>query len=223
MRGALAARADPDRAARMRDYMKSSMPYRGVPAPSRKEALRDAFSARPIVGRAAWKATVLALWRGARFREERYAAIALAGDRRSRKHAVSVDALPVYEELITDGAWWDLVDDVAIHRIGPLLGEHPRVLRPAVLRWSRDPDRWLRRCAIICQIGAKADTDATLLYAAIAPNIADRDFFIRKAIGWALRERSKTHPAEVRRYVREHEGELSGLSRREALASLERC
>jgi len=86
--------------------------------------------------------------------------------------------------------------------------------------WSRDPNLWKRRVSIICQISFKRDTDLELLYASIKPNLADRDFFIRKAIGWALRAYAWTDPKEVARYVREHEAELSGLSRREALKNI---
>jgi hypothetical protein len=83
--------------------------------------------------------------------------------------------------------------------------------------WSRDDDMWKRRVSIICQISFKKDTDRELLYANIEPNLADRNFFIRKAIGWALRSYAWTEPEEVARYVAANEARLSGLSRREAL------
>ena len=83
-----------------------------------------------------------------------------------------------------------------------------------------DLDRWRRRASIICQVGAKAETDVDLLGDAIVPNLADRDFFIRKAIGWALREHAKTDPDWVRRFVSTHRGELSPLSYREATRHL---
>lgn len=86
------------------------------------------------------------------------------------------------------------------------------------VRWSRDGDLWKRRSSIICQVARKQATDADLLQACIEPNVGDRDFFIRKAIGWALRERSKLAPDEVRAFVATHD--LSGLSRREALRRL---
>ena len=81
---------------------------------------------------------------------------------------------------------------------------------------------WKRRSSILCQVGLKGETDPDLLYDCIAPNFVDKEFFIRKAIGWALREYAWTDPKEVRRYVREHEAELSPLSRREALKNLGR-
>jgi 3-methyladenine DNA glycosylase AlkD len=87
-------------------------------------------------------------------------------------------------------------------------------------RWSTDEDLWKRRVSIICQISFKKDTDLKLLYANIEPNLAERNFFIRKAIGWALRAYAWTDPKEVARYVAANESTLSGLSRREALKNI---
>jgi 3-methyladenine DNA glycosylase AlkD len=86
--------------------------------------------------------------------------------------------------------------------------------------WSTDPNMWKRRVSIICQLKFKRETDLDLLYANIAPNLAAREFFIRKAIGWALRQYAWTDPREVARYVRANESRLSGLSRREALKNI---
>ena len=86
--------------------------------------------------------------------------------------------------------------------------------------WAIDDDRWLRRVAVICQLGAKDRTDRALLTDAVLANAADRDFFLRKAIGWALRDYARTDPAWVRRFVTAHEDELSPLSKREALKHL---
>jgi 3-methyladenine DNA glycosylase AlkD len=93
-------------------------------------------------------------------------------------------------------------------------------MRPIVLGWSRHDDHWLRRTSIICQVGSKGLTDQDLLFACIEPSLHERDFFLRKGIGWALREYSKTSPAAVRAYVAEHADRLSALSRREALRLL---
>jgi 3-methyladenine DNA glycosylase AlkD len=93
-------------------------------------------------------------------------------------------------------------------------------MRPLMRAWSTDEHLWRRRVSIICQISFKQETDLVLLYANIEPNLGDRDFFIRKAIGWALRAYAWTDPKEVARYVHAHESELSGLSRREALKNI---
>lgn len=222
VRRELAAAADPAKAPGMQAYMKSAMPYHGVRAPDQRRIFRAVFADHPVGSFAAWRATVLALWREAGHREERYAAVALASDRRYRAHRTSMAALPLYRELIVTGAWWDLVDSVATHPVAELLAQRRAPMTRELRGWSRAPDRWLRRAAIICQVNAKAGTDLELLYACIEPNLAERDFFIRKAIGWALRDYAWTDPDEVERYVHEHEAELSPLSRREARKNLAR-
>ena len=162
---------------------------------------------------------MLGLWRGARYREERYAAIELTEARRFDRFQ-DMAALPMYEEMIVTGAWWDYVDVIAGHRLGTLLRRFPREMRKEMLAWSRSDDLWKRRSAILCQLTFKEDTDLDLLYATIAPALGSKEFFLRKAIGWALRQYAWTDPKEVRRYVREHEKELSALSKREALKNV---
>jgi 3-methyladenine DNA glycosylase AlkD len=125
--------------------------------------------------------------------------------------------------MVVTGAWWDFVDAIAPHRIGAyLLRNYEASMKLVMIDWSRSDDRWKRRAAIICQLGFKESTDLDLLYACIEPNLEERDFFIRKAIGWALRAHAWTDPDEVSRYVREHDSRLSALSRREALKNIDR-
>ena len=127
--------------------------------------------------------------------------------------------MPLLRHLITAGAWWDVVDDVS-HRVGDaLLADRERV-EPVVREWIDCDDLWLRRSAVICQLGHRERTDLQLLVDAIEPAMPEREFFLLKAIGWALREYARTDPAWVRRFVAEHEDALSGLSRREALKHL---
>lgn len=218
LRAEMSAEGDPKRAPQMQAYMKSTMPYHGVAMPQVRAISRRLFDAENLATCEQWRKAVLALWRGAKFREERYAALTLAADTR---HAVCLtpDAFPMLEEMIVTGAWWDYVDEIA-HLVGRMLRAHPREVRPVLRRWSTDDDMWKRRVSIICQVSLKKETDLRLLYANIEPNLGDRDFFIRKAIGWALRAYAWTDPAEVARYVRENERRLSGLSRREALKNV---
>ena len=218
LRSEMAAAADPRKAAAMKAYMKSSMPYYGISSPDLARIYRRVFASHGLNGCAAWRRTIHELWRDAQYREERYAAIALLSDR-GHRDCVRPDLMPLIEEMVVTGAWWDLVDSLA-HVVGDLLRSHPRQMRPRMRRWSTDPNLWKRRVSIICQLGFKRETDLDLLYANIAPNLADREFFIRKAIGWALRQYAWTDPKEVARYVREHEAELSPLSRREALKNI---
>jgi 3-methyladenine DNA glycosylase AlkD len=199
----------------MQRYMKSAMPYRGVPAPALRAIVRDVFPRFVLSTFEEWRTALLELWDGAAYREERYAALELVGFRAYRRFR-TLEALPLYAYLITTGAWWDLVDGVATHFVAELLRGNPVEMRQQLLAWSRSEDLWLRRTAIIAQVSFKAATDQQLLYACIEPNLTERNFFIRKAIGWALREYAKAAPEAVRAYVSSHP-ELSGLSRREAL------
>jgi 3-methyladenine DNA glycosylase AlkD len=215
VREALKAAAEPKRAPGMQAYMKSAMPYRGVMAGPLRQITKAAFNERPLASFEDWRDTALALWRDAQFREERYAAQDLVGFGKYKAFQ-SPACLPMYEEFIVDGAWWDHVDDVAIHRIGPLLVHYRDEIEPIVRAWSTDDDLWRRRSSIICQVGAKGDIDLALLYDCIEANMADTAFFIRKAIGWALRSHAWLNPGEVERYVRANEDRLSGLSKREA-------
>ncbi len=216
IRAALRDAADPRRAPAMQAYMKSVMPYLGVGTPERRAILRRLFAEHPLSSSASWQDTVRELWRGARFREERYAAVDLLLDRRYRAF-LELDVLPLVEELVVSGAWWDCVDSIAAHALGELLRRHPAKMKRTLRVWSRDRNLWKRRSAILAQLRFKSDTDLELLYACIEPNLADPEFFIRKAIGWALRQYAWSNPGEVRRYAATLGDRLSPLSRREAL------
>jgi 3-methyladenine DNA glycosylase AlkD len=219
LRKALRRAADPQKAPAMQAYMKSVMPYHGVSAPLLRQVCKAMFADEQFASASQWQAQVLELWRGARFREERYAALNLAGDKRARPFQ-SPSAMSMYEELIVTGAWWDYVDDVASHRVGPILRDYPAPMRRKMLSWSKSKDLWKRRTAIICQLGFKFETDLELLYACIEPSLESREFFLQKAIGWALRQYAWTDGVEIRKYVRRNRSRLSALSYREALKNI---
>lgn len=215
VRSGLTGLADPLKAPRMQSYMRSTMPYRGVPAPERKKLTGRLFKDFPLADRAAFVEAAHVLWRVAEFREERYAVVDLTGYRGYARWQ-RPDLLPLYEELITSGAWWDYVDEVAIRRVGPILHASQEELTPIMRAWATDPDLWKRRAAIICQIGRKADIDLDLLSYAIEANIGEPDFFLRKGIGWALRQHARIGPDWVAGFVADHP-DLSPLSKREAM------
>lgn len=198
--------------------MKSAMPFRGVPSPSRRQIVRAAITESTPPTREDWLAAVTDLWRNASYREERYAALDLLATPRFRKWR-DPSLLPLCEELVVAGAWWDLVDAVAIIVRG-LFINHPDEMTPLMRAWSRDANLWKRRVSIICQLGSKERLDRMLLEEAIEGSIEDGDFFARKAIGWALRDASRCHPAWVRGFVERQGTRLSGLSRREGLKHL---
>lgn len=219
VRTALLAVADPARAPQMQAYMKSAMPYMGVGAVPMRQACKTLFADLRYADAESWQTDVLAIWRGAQFREEYYAAIELCAMRAARPYQ-RIAALALYEEMIVTGAWWDTTDAIASNQLHDILINDRAAMTEAMLAWSHHANIWLRRSAIICQLKAKAGIDLDLLYAAIAPSLGSKEFFLRKAIGWALRQHAKTDPDEVRRYVRENGGRLSNLSKREALKNI---
>jgi 3-methyladenine DNA glycosylase AlkD len=213
--------ADPQRAPRMQAYMKSKMPYHGVSAPFVREVCKKVLSESELNFSTAkeWQREVLDLWHEAKFREERYAAMALAAHKQARSFQTP-KALKMYEEMIVSGAWWDFIDPIAAHRVGEILKNYPKPMKAKMLNWSRSSNMWKRRTSIICQLDFKEETDLDLLYACIEPSLGSKEFFLRKAIGWALRQYAWTNPKEIRRYVKKNKKRLSPLSVREALKNI---
>lgn len=219
VRAALAAAGDPERAAGQQRYMKSEMPYYGVTLPGQRLLLKPLLKAHPPRSRQAWEATIRALWDEATHREEWYAAIAVA---RHPAAAGWLDpaSLDLWRHLVTTGAWWDVVDDIAANLVGGVLAGHRPEVTPVMRAWAVDEHLWLRRTAVLSQLGAKGHTDPELLRFAIESNVDDTSFWLRKAIGWALRQYARTDPEWVRAEVTRLDGRLSGLSRREATKHL---
>lgn len=221
LRKALQHVGDPAKAPAMQAYMKSTMPYHGVPMPLLRRACNGVFANLPFDTASHWRAQVLDLWRNARFREERHAALYLAGDKRAQSFRTP-SAMKMYEEMVVTGAWWDYVDDIASHHIGPILKDFQAPMRRKMLSWCKSNNLWKRRSAILCQLGFKTDTDPELLYACIEPSLTSQEFFLQKAIGWALREYAWTDAAEITRYVSFNRARLSALSCREAMKNIGR-
>lgn len=214
VRTALREHADPERAAGMQAYLKTTEPCLGVRLPEVRRVARAAAAVHPPGSVAEVVDAAEALWREAAFREERYAAQAVTGLPIARG---DLRLLPLLTEMISTGAWWDLVDGTQ-PRVRELLVEDPETMDGVLRDWARSPDRWLRRSAVIAQLGLKRHTDTALLTHVVLANADDPDFFLRKAIGWALREYAKVAPDWVAAFVREHP--LSPLSVREATRHL---
>lgn len=215
VRTSLRAAADASLAPGQQAYMKSAMPFLGVRVPEVRRLVRTLVRDLGIRDPAELATAARELWDDATHREERYAAAALLGLRPLKG---DLSLVPFHEHVARSGAWWDHVDEAA-HRVADLHDAHPAETATVVLRWSTDDASfWVRRLAIISQLGRKDRVDLGLLAAVLEPNLADREFFIRKAVGWSLREVAKVDPDWVRAYVAGHE--LSPLSRREALKHL---
>lgn len=219
LRRALRRVADPERALAMQAYMKSAMPFLGVGSPPRRAAVRTCLADHPVHDAAELQRVVIDLWDRARFREQRYAAIDVLLHARHRRF-VSYRSLPLIEKLVTEGAWWDFVDGLAAHGLGGLLRDEPAKMKRVLHRWSRARGLWKRRAALLAQLRFGADIDLDLLYSCIDDNLQHHDFFIQKAIGWALRSHAWTDPKAVRRHVASLGARLSPLARREALKNV---
>lgn len=215
IRESLRAIAAPERAGEMGAYMKvvenNGLGFLGIRRPDVRRITHGAArEASPEVLLDA----VVDLWDQAEYREERYAAHDLLGLRWTHGR---LDLLDLHLRMVLEGAWWDHVDQVAA-RIADLVATHPVPMAATLSSWSTAENFWVRRVAIIGQLGLKDRIDLDLLADVMEPSRGEAEFFLRKAIGWALRDAARTHAGWVREYVETHE--LSPLSRREALKHL---
>lgn len=209
VRDALQKAADPERAHGMSAYMKHQFQYFGVATPKRRELIRPLLA--ELKGSTPAQLLKLAneLWELPE-REYQYVAIDLLGTYRRRFEPRHIAALL---RLAQKKSWWDTVDGLA-SVVGPVVREHQA--QPLMDAAIEHRNLWVRRIAIIHQLGSRADTDTKRLFAYAAARAAETDFFIRKAIGWALREYAKHDPAAVYRFVDRMGDRLSPLTRREA-------
>jgi len=186
--------ADPAKAAPMQAYMKTDMPFYGVPKPLRAPIARELKKRFPPSTAIEYRQHVSDLW-ALPHREEKYLAIGYA---ESFRQFISFDQVDLYERLIVEGAWWDFVDEVASHLVGRVLLDDQKRMRPVPRTWIDGSDMWLRRTAIISQLGHKEKTDWPMLSDFCLRRAHEREFFIRKAIGWALRDYARVEPDLVR-------------------------
>jgi 3-methyladenine DNA glycosylase AlkD len=214
---AFEARRDPGRGYAMAVYMRRRFPFFGIPAQERLAVYRQVSADLPPWDEKDLRAVALACW-ALPEREYQYFAVTLL---RSHIGVVSPGFLPSVEQLISTKPWWDTVDELAQHVVGPMVAGHPE-LRTSMDAWIASDDLWLARTAILHQNRYRDRTDPELLFSYCLRRADDTDFFIRKAIGWALREYSKTNPDAVLRFVVANSGRLSGLSKREALRLISR-
>ncbi|MFK4070628.1 DNA alkylation repair protein [Streptomyces sp. NPDC029674] len=209
------AAADPVRAAQMRAYMKDVAPFLGLTSPVRRELSRAVLAGTPRPDETDCAAIALRCWE---LPEREYAYFAVDYLRRHVKRCSS-GFLPVVRHLVTTHSWWDTVDLLAAHVVGGLVAADPE-LRTAMDEWIEDEDLWVARTALLHQLRYKSATDAERLFAYCVRQSGHPDFFLRKAIGWCLREYAKTDPDAVRAFVERERGRLAPLSVREALKNL---
>jgi 3-methyladenine DNA glycosylase AlkD len=209
------AAADPVRAAAMAAYMRDQFPFAGLPSPTLRAAERAALAGLPAPDEDDLRSVALACWERPE-REYQYVAcdylrihVALPGP----------SFLTVAHTLITAKSWWDTIDPLATRFVGGLVHRHPGLLE-SMDAWSTDENMWLVRTAILFQLHYGEQTDTERLFGYCTRQAGHRDFFVRKAIGWALRNYARTDPDAVRSYLARNRDRLSPLSVREATKHL---
>lgn len=208
--------ANPEKALQMKAYMKNQFEYLGLPSPIRRELTKAFYKEQGLPEPGQVESIVEECWMFP-YREYKYFAMELMV---KMKKKVGHDAIFLYERLITNQSWWDTIDLIAPSLVGFHFMEYPEERAKYLNKWMKSGNIWLQRSCILFQLKYKLDTDTRLLSSIINKLKDSKEFFIRKAIGWSLREYSKTDPGFVVRFVQNHE--LSGLSHREALKWLER-
>jgi len=207
----LEAARDPARAVGMRAYMRDQFDYFGLPAPALRALEKAALAGLPTPGEDDLRAFALACWE----RPEREFQYVTCDYLRTHLAVAGPQFLEVVRTLITTKSWWDTVDPLATRVVGGLVRRHPALVAD-MDAWSADDDKWLVRTAILHQMHYAEATDTERLFGYCTRQAGHRDFFVRKAIGWSLRQYAYTDPDAVRHYVTDNRDRLSPLSVREA-------
>lgn len=214
---AFRAHADPGAAPAMAAYMRDGFPFLGIKSPERRRLTSEVLEGLARPSQADLRGLATAMWELPEREFQYFAVDVLARWVRVCRPGF----LRTVRRLVTTKPWWDTIDALAANVVGPLVVIHPDLVHELNI-WVATHRIWLARTAILHQLRYKEATDAQRLFRYCLSRAGDDEFFIRKAIGWALREYSKTDAAAVRTFVADHADELSALSQREALKWLER-
>ncbi len=210
--------ANPEYAFNMKKYMKNKYEFFGINTPTRRKLTREFLRKENLPPYKNIAEIVKELWNKPE-REFQHFAMELLF-RYSKQ--LKVDDYKIFEFMITNKSWWDSVDYIAPNIVGTHFKLFPKLMKPISTEWINSNNMWLQRAAILFQLKYKENTDRELLFTFIKQRSFSSEFFIRKAIGWALREYSKTNPKAVLEFVNNYEQQLSGLSKREALKIINR-
>jgi 3-methyladenine DNA glycosylase AlkD len=202
---------DSTRAVAMEKYMKNKFVFFGIPQSRRRMLFKDFLKANGIPIKDSMTDVVFAMLAYAE-REMHYCAMELM---QKKMKEVEKDDIEIITEMIVTHSWWDTVDYIAVHLAGAYFRAFPESANKVTDAWMQSGNLWLQRSAILFQLKYREKTDTALLFGLIAKSFGSKEFFIRKAAGWALRELSKTQPTAVREFVESHT--LSGLTVREAM------
>ncbi len=215
--GAFEAVQNSELAVEMKVYLRDKFPFYGVPRPERNEILKRF---KPEIKKLSQTETVQlvhSLW-ALPNREMHYNAMDVL---KVNQRKLTVDNLKDVEVWLTTNSWWDTVDILASNTVGLLVSQSANQTNEFIDKWIESDNFWLNRTAIIYQLKYKLETDTEVLTQAILPHIHSEEFFIQKAIGWALRQYGKYNPEWVRQFLDEHQ--LKPLSKREAEKLLPRA
>ncbi len=204
---------DPVNAAAMKKYMKGKFEYFGIKSPLRRELGKSHILEMGIPDEDEIETVIVECWSLPQ-RELQYFAMELAGKVAKKAELCRID---LYEYMVEEKSWWDTVDYIASNLVGEHFRRYPDSIIPYTDRWISSGNIWLQRVVLLFQLKYRKDTDLALMTKAIAHLTGSKEFFINKAIGWILREYSKTDATWVQHYVAEHTGQLAPLSKREAL------
>jgi len=211
LRDAFEQHANPGRAVQMSAYMRHISAFYGIAAPIRQEISREFIRTHGLPGKEQLESLVVYAW-NQQEREWHYAAMEIL-ERFARKGDTTL--LQLAEYMITRKSWWDTVDYIAPNIAGAVFKKHPELIPSQTDQWMNSGHLWLQRSCLLFQLKYRNETDQELLFRLCERSSGHKDFFIRKAIGWALREYSKRNPVAVVEFVNSHT--LSPLSRKEAL------
>ncbi len=203
--------ANPTNAEPMAKYMKNLFPYLGVKTPERREITKKFFKENSLPPISDLEEIIRDLWELPE-REFQYFAVGML---RKFSKKLDKDFIELFEHLIITKSWWDSVDGIASWLVGSLFKRFPKLIKPYTEKWMKSGNMWLQRTMILFQLGYKDETDVKLLFKNIKKCMDSKEFFIQKAIGWALREYSKTNAQAVIDFVENNE--LAPLSKRETL------
>jgi len=208
--------ADPVAAGSMKRYMRDQFEYLGIKIPRLGELLKEYYGRHGLPDVAELDVIARDLWSLPQ-REFQYTATGMIGRFEKELPEKFIETL---EYLIVTKSWWDTVDTISPGTLGVHFKRYPKTRKKYLAKWRKSDNFWLRRACILFQLNYKQETDFDLLKEIICENLGSKEFFINKAIGWALRQYTRVDPQGVRRFVAENP--LNPLSAREALKWLEK-
>lgn len=206
--------ANPDTAAGAAAYMKNISSFYGIKAPERRALMKDFIASEGLPSTETLEDITKSAWMQEQ-REFQYAAMEVL---HRVRHKTDEKALSLYEWMIVHKSWWDTVDFIASNLVGGFFQDSPSLRDSTIAAWMKSDNMWLQRTCLLFQLKYKTKTDEKLLFSLIRQMAHHPAFFIRKAVGWSLREYAKTQPQAVSAFVASTP--LSGLSKREALKHL---